>query len=38
MDIDSLHKRFEIWKRVLFITFGASLTLFIQALLKYLES
>ena len=38
MDINSLSRRLEIWKRVLFITLGASLALFIQALLKYLES
>ena len=38
MDISVLEKRLEIWKRVLFITLGASLTLFVQALLKYLES
>ncbi len=38
MDINTLEKRLEVWKQVLFVTFGASLTLFIQALLKYLES
>ncbi len=38
MNINTLVKRFEVWKRILFITLGASLTLFVQALLKYLES
>jgi len=38
MDINTLYKHLEIWKRVLFITLGASLALFIQALLKYQES
>lgn len=27
MDIDSLHQRFELWKRILFINIGASITL-----------
>lgn len=38
MDINILRKRFEIWKHILLITLGASLSLFMQALLKYLES
>ena len=38
MDINSLEKRFENWKRILFIIMGASITLFIQAVLKYQES
>jgi len=38
MDINSLNKRFGIWKRILFIIIGASITLFIQAMLKYQES
>jgi hypothetical protein len=37
MDVNVLEKRLEAWKRILFITFGASLTLFAQALLRYLE-
>jgi hypothetical protein len=38
MDIISLEKRLEIWKRILFITAGASLVLFIQALLYYIDT
>lgn len=38
MDIDSLHKRLEVWKQILFITIGASLTLCVQAALTYQES
>jgi len=38
MNIDSLSKRLEIWKRILFINIGASITLFMQAVLKYQES
>lgn len=38
MNIDSLHKRFEIWKYILFINIGASITLFLQAVLNYQES
>jgi hypothetical protein len=38
MNIDSLKKRFEIWKYILFINVGASITLFIQAVLNYQES
>jgi hypothetical protein len=38
MDNHTLQKRLEIWKRILFITMGASLTLFVQAVLHYQES
>jgi hypothetical protein len=38
MNIDSLKKRFEIWKHILFINFGASIALFLQAVLNYQES
>lgn len=38
MDIGILQKRLEIWKRILFILLGASLTLFLQAVLQYQES
>ena len=38
MDIHSLKKRFEIWKHIFFINLGASIVLFLQALLGYLES
>lgn len=38
MDINTLNNRFEIWKRILFIIVGGSITLFIQGVLKYLES
>lgn len=38
MDISVLEKHLEVWKRILFITLGASLTLFVQALLRYMES
>lgn len=38
MDINTLQKRLEVWKRILFITIGASLTLFVQAMLHYQES
>lgn len=38
MDTTVLEKRLEIWKRILFIVSGASLTLFMQAVLKYLEA
>ena len=38
MDVTVLEKRLEVWKRILFVTLGASLTLFVQALLKYLET
>lgn len=35
MSIDSLNKRFEIWKYILFVNIGASFTLFLQAVLNY---
>lgn len=35
MEINSLQKRLEIWKRILFINIGASFTLFVQAVLNY---
>jgi hypothetical protein len=38
MDIDTLQQRLEIWKRILFILVGASLTLFLQAILNYQET
>lgn len=38
MDIHTLQKRLEIWKRILFINIGASITLFVQAILIYQES
>ena len=38
MDIDSIEKRFEIWRYILFINIGASITLFVQAILHYQES
>jgi hypothetical protein len=38
MDINILQQRLEIWKRILFILVGASLTLFLQAILNYQES
>ncbi len=38
MDIDFLQKRFQIWKFLLFINIGASVTLLLQAVLHYLES
>jgi hypothetical protein len=38
MDIHTLQKRLEIWKRILFILVGASLSLFLQAILNYQES
>lgn len=38
MNIDILRKRLEIWKHILFITIGASLTLSVQAVLNYQES
>src|SRR5690606_2900196 len=38
MDINILRKCFEIWKLILLFTLGASHSLFMQALLKYLES
>lgn len=37
MNIDMLRKRFEIWKYLLFINIGASITLFLQAILIYIE-
>ena len=38
MDPDTLYRRLEIWKQILFITIGASLTLFVQAVLTYQDS
>jgi hypothetical protein len=38
MNIDALRKRFEIWKYLLFINLGASVTLFLQAILNHVES
>jgi hypothetical protein len=38
MDINTLQKRLEIWKRLLFINIGASLTLFLLAVMNYQES
>jgi hypothetical protein len=38
MDIQTLQQRLEIWKRILFINLGASITLFVQAILIYQES
>lgn len=38
MNIDSLNKRIKVWQSILLITVGASITLFGQALLRYLES
>lgn len=38
MDIHNLQQRLEIWKHMLFILVGASLTLFLQAILNYQES
>lgn len=35
MDIHTLQKRLEIWKNILFINIGASLVLFVQAILTY---
>ncbi len=37
MDIRSLENRLEIWKRILLIILGATITLFLQAVLYYLE-
>ena len=37
MDIHSLENRLEIWKHILFIILGASIALFLQAILYYLE-
>ena len=37
MDIHLLKNRLEIWKHVLFIVLGASITLFLQAVIYYLE-
>lgn len=38
MDIDTLQKRLKTWKCILFMVIGASVTLFAQAVLQYLES
>ena len=38
MDIDSLQRRFVIWKYILFINIGASVVLFIQSVLHYIEA
>jgi hypothetical protein len=38
MDINKLEQRLEIWKRILFIITGASLSLFVQAVLTFLLS
>lgn len=38
MEINIVEKRLELWKRILFINLGASLTLFVQWVLKYMES
>ena len=38
MDMNTLQKRLDIWKHVLFINIGASITLFVQAVLQYQES
>ena len=38
MDINILQKRLEIWKYIWFINLGASVTLFVQAILIYQES
>jgi hypothetical protein len=35
MDINLLEKRLAVWTRILFIIMGASITLFIQAVLGY---
>lgn len=37
MDIHSLERRLEIWKHILLIIMGASITLFLLAVLSYLE-
>lgn len=38
MNVDVLHNRFAVWKYILFMNCGASFTLFIQAVLHYLDS
>lgn len=38
MNIETLRKRFELWKYLLFINIGASVTLFLQMILTYVES
>ena len=38
MNIDSLQRRLTLWKYALFMNLGASITLFIQAVLHYLDS
>ena len=38
MDLNILQKRLEVWKHILFINIGASITLFVQAVLNYQES
>ena len=38
MDTNFLQKRLEFWKRILFINLGASITLFVQAVLAYQET
>jgi hypothetical protein len=38
MDITTLQQRLEAWKHILFIIIGASLTLFLQAILNYQET
>lgn len=37
MDIDLLNKRLDIWKHILFINLGATIVLWLQALLHYQE-
>lgn len=38
MDMMTLQKRLEVWKYILFMNIGASLALFVQALLSYLDT
>ena len=38
MELNTLQKRLEAWKKILFINTGASLALFVQAVLIYQES
>jgi hypothetical protein len=38
MNMDILRKRLEIWKYILFINIGASITLLVEAVLSYQET